>query len=127
MKLLNIKTGWRTYATIAVGFGLAGYQYFTGTDLSTHWYVLILLTALGFNRAGVANDKAETLGAVTAVMSLIQDVSSQVSVPSQTTVNAPTASSVTVSGATVTEGKPTPTNLPEKDVTAALNKLEASK
>lgn len=123
LNLISWADGKKTYLTVALGLGLGVYQAITGVDISTHWYVAVVLTALGFNRLGLAKTQASTTAATEAVQSFYELLEAELAKPQESAVGASQASSEQ----TVVIGQPTPANLNEEEVTAALNKLQTAK
>ena len=79
-KFLNFTTGWKTYATVAIGIGVAVAQVY---GFHIPWAVDVGLgfVGLGFHRLATQKLTTDTVIAINALIQVVQDVQSQVTVP----------------------------------------------
>lgn len=120
MKLLDYTKGWKTYATVVLGLGVGVYAAVTGHDIPVWGYAILGFAGLGFHRSALSN---QAQIATTDVLSLVQAVLAQVSTPDTLpSTNLP----VRLVGAVepIVVGQPTPTSIPEEEVTKSLNKAQ---
>lgn len=131
IKLINWTSGWKTYATVAIGIAIGVYSWYTGHDVPSYVYLILGCCGFGFTRSAIST---ETRNAIEAAVVLGKDVVSQttVTVTPTTAQSTPAPESIKpgdtipVQGSTVkvVVGQPSPTNVDEKTVTDSLNDAE---
>lgn len=106
MKFKSLKSGWKTYATVAVGIGFGVAQAY-GVHIPTWVDIILGFAGIGFGRMAISSQAEES---TVAIQKLVQDVLTQVSVPDnvQTPVVVNDASRGLTVGQTVVIGKPSP-------------------
>ena len=99
MKFLDWTSGWKTYATVAVGIGTGVAQYY-GYHIPTWVDIILGFAGLGTARLAISKQSAKTAEDVAV---LVSQVLAQVTVPPTVTVTAKDGSSTTVSPTPVTQ------------------------
>ena len=120
-KLINITSGWKTYATVVGGLVFGLWEYHTGaTGEQMPWYIALVLAGLGFHRAAIAKQAKATEAVTEALISFVQSTLGQVEEPAvQPSLGLQKGDSV--GGVIIGQTSPVQTEASEKLETAKLN------
>lgn len=127
IKLISWTSGWKTYATVAIGIAIGVYSWYTGHDVPSYVYLILGCCGFGFTRSAIST---ETRNAIEAAVVLGKDVVSQTTVTVTPTVPTPASIKpgdvIPVTGSTVkiVVGQPSPKGVDETAITDSLNDAE---